>query len=236
MSIFNWEDVDTPLECLSQDVWAYGEQLKPLGGDWVHRMTVVRLDSGELWVHSPASFSDGLRSELQGLGEIQCIVAPSRMHDLHLKAWQKHFPKVSLYAAPGLAKDQPGLRIHAELTGKAPARWQNAFEQYFVQGIPAFNEVVFFHKKSRSLILADLAINVCDAGTLLGQIVGLLFGLRQGFTPSRFFKFMVRDREVLRNAIETILKWDFERIIVGHGKIIEPDGKAAFGAAYRWLL
>ncbi|MHA1538193.1 MAG: hypothetical protein ACTSUD_11610 [Alphaproteobacteria bacterium] len=35
--------------------------------------------------------------------------------------------------------------------------------------------------------------------------------------------------------LERILGWDFERIVLAHGHLIERGGKAVFAEAMRWL-
>jgi hypothetical protein len=40
----------------------------------------------------------------------------------------------------------------------------------------------------------------------------------------------------MRTAVEQILDWDFNRIIVGHGAVVENKGKEVFRVAFRWLL
>jgi hypothetical protein len=40
----------------------------------------------------------------------------------------------------------------------------------------------------------------------------------------------------MRTAVERILDWDFDQIIVGHGAIVEKNGKEVFRTAFRWLL
>jgi hypothetical protein len=40
----------------------------------------------------------------------------------------------------------------------------------------------------------------------------------------------------MRTAVERILDWDFDQIIVGRGVIVENNGKEVFRTAFRWLL
>jgi hypothetical protein len=39
----------------------------------------------------------------------------------------------------------------------------------------------------------------------------------------------------MRTAVERILDWDFDQIIVEHGAIVENNGKVVFRTAFRWL-
>ncbi|WP_339384515.1 hypothetical protein [Oscillatoria sp. FACHB-1407] len=40
----------------------------------------------------------------------------------------------------------------------------------------------------------------------------------------------------MRRSIQRILVWNFERVIMAHGSIIEQDGKRQFQLGYEWFL
>lgn len=44
-------------------------------------------------------------------------------------------------------------------------------------------------------------------------------------------KASVKDRAAFESSLGTILGWDFDRVIVGHGDVIESGGKAKLRAA-----
>jgi hypothetical protein len=46
----------------------------------------------------------------------------------------------------------------------------------------------------------------------------------------------ITDRHRIRSAVKGILDWDFNQIIVGHGDIVENNGKEVFRSAFRRLL
>src|SRR3954470_8901766 len=66
------------------------------------RMTVVRLSSGELVLHSPTRFSDALRNELEAKGRIAHLIAPNSAHWCYLLSWSSQCPGATIWAAPGL--------------------------------------------------------------------------------------------------------------------------------------
>ena len=39
----------------------------------------------------------------------------------------------------------------------------------------------------------------------------------------------------MKASIQQVLEWDFDRIIVGHGEVVETGGKEALRQAYAWL-
>jgi hypothetical protein len=44
-----------------------------------------------------------------------------------------------------------------------------------------------------------------------------------------------RDKAAARASLERILSWDFDRILLCHGPIVESGGKAVFREAYSFL-
>jgi len=42
---------------------------------------------------------------------------------------------------------------------------------------------------------------------------------------SRMFKASIRDRAAFRRSAQRVLAWDFDRLITGHGKIVERGGR-----------
>jgi hypothetical protein len=41
---------------------------------------------------------------------------------------------------------------------------------------------------------------------------------------SRPFRMAIKDRAAFQQSVKTLASWDFNRIIVGHGEVIEADG------------
>ncbi len=45
-----------------------------------------------------------------------------------------------------------------------------------------------------------------------------------------------KDKEHVKESVEKVLTWDFERVIMAHGSIIEHGGKEAFRLGYERFL
>jgi hypothetical protein len=46
---------------------------------------------------------------------------------------------------------------------------------------------------------------------------------------------LLREPDLVRPFLARVLAWDFDRIVVGHGEVVERDGRAIFAAAFaRW--
>ena len=61
---------------LDEGLWVEDRPLRLLGIEVGARMTVVRLEDGGLFLHSPVALDADLRSDLDALGPVRCVVAP----------------------------------------------------------------------------------------------------------------------------------------------------------------
>ena len=106
-----------------------------------------------------------------------------------------------------------------------------------LRGLPIFNEVVFLHRKTRTLIVSDLAFNIYEADGLLAPLVMRLNGMWKRFGPSRALALMMRrNRLAATEDIRRILEWDFDRIVVGHGEVLTTGGREQMREAFAFLL
>ena len=225
----------TALEPEGDNLWTVTRPLKILGLTMATRMTVVRLSSGELLLHSPVKFDPQLQSALDEIGTPRHLVAPNRFHHLFLPAYKHAYPEALSYAAPGLAQKRRDFTFDQTLGSEAPAAWRDELDQIIVAGVPMLNEVVFFHRASGTLILTDLAFNVgpnSPFGLRLWARLNLAYGRLQ---PTALVKTLFRDKTAARASIDHILRLDFERVIMAHGDVARHRAKAHLTAAYRWL-
>lgn len=223
------------LRQLHDDLWVcrvlYWAMGMPLG----RQIVVVRLPGGGLWIHSPVPMTPELRSQLAALGEVRHVVGPNLWHDECLREFQAEFPAALFHAAPGLAAQKRDVRFGAELSDTPHPDWAGVLEQHLVRGMPKMNEVVFFHPASRSLIVADLAFNLGPDGPAWFALLMRIYGAWNRFGPTPLEKWMMKDKAAVRASLDRILAWDFDRIIVGHGRNVETGGRRVFREAYGFL-
>jgi glyoxylase-like metal-dependent hydrolase (beta-lactamase superfamily II) len=226
---------------IAPDLWGAEEPLRYLGFEMGRRMTIVRLAGGELLVHSPASLSGQLRSELDQLGEVRFVVPASILHGhFYMEQYREAYPRIELFKVPGLERKRPDLRFDRELTGSAEPEWseeldQKRFEGHRVAG-RVLNEVEFFHRKTRTLITGDLCFNIGPGWPLKTRLLAWGPRMRPRLGPTVAFRLGIRERAAARRSVERILEWDFDRILPGHGEIVSSGGKEAFARAFAWLL
>lgn len=214
-------------------LWVATMPFQMLGLEVGARMTVVRLGDGSILVISPIDLSPQLRTELEALGPVRCLIAPNRFHFLSISEYSQAFPDAALFVAPRVKLDD--VQVNGTLDEHAEALWSDVLEQAIFYGNKMEQEIVFFHKASRTLILTDLCFNVRRATAPLQRIVARLLDINGKFAPSRLFRITTRDKRTARASRERILRWDFDRVIVAHGEILHSGGKMALQKALRWL-
>ncbi|MGH0035786.1 MAG: DUF4336 domain-containing protein [Myxococcota bacterium] len=224
------------LERLADDLFTVKRPQKFLGIDIGTRMTVVRLADAALWLHSPVPLDADLRRAVEEIGTPRFAVAPNRFHHLHVGDWASAWPDLEIHAAPGLESKRPDLAIAATLGDEAPEAWRGRIDQRPVRGADLMSEVVFLHRDSRTLILTDLAFNVGDEAAPSARLLFRMMGRLGRFGPSFLEKLIIRDRAAASEDFEHILGWDFDRVLVTHGEVLESGGRAALREGYAWLL
>ncbi len=209
------------LERVCDDVWIERQPLRFFGVEIGTRMTVVRLADGSLFIHSPIALDSKMQEAVDALGQVKALVAPSLFHHLYIGEWAKAYPRASLSACPGLERKRKDLNWSAILKVFFSA-WQMA------------NEVVFFHRKSRTIISSDFVFNLGSHPSRLTRTVARMVGQRApGITLLE--RILIRNRAAAREQVGRIVAWNAERIVLGHGGIIESNGTDVVRRAYQWL-
>lgn len=226
----------SPLLALVTDLWVAERPQRFYGLEVGSRMTVIRLADGSLLLHSPVALDAGLCAELDAIGPVRFVVAPNRVHHLYAGRVAETYPDARLWIAPGLDRKRPDLVHVAVLGDEAPAEWRGQVDQVFFRGRPYENEVVFFHRASRTLLLCDLAFNFGPRTALPTRWLMRLLRSYGRFGPSTLDPWLIRDRAAARASLERILAWDFDRVVVAHGEVLEHGGQDALREGYRWLL
>ena len=195
-------------------------------------MTVIRLGDGRLILHSPAPMTAALRAELDALGPVGFIVVPEA-HGAFADDAARAYPAARLLAAPDPPRKRRKIAFHGSLADAPPAAWAGQVESLQVRGF-RLHEVVLLHRPSRTLVLTDLCFNVQRSRHRAARVFFRANGMWRRFGPSRLIRALaVSDRATFRASLEQVLQWDFDRIVPGHGDVVEHGGRAALRAA--WL-
>jgi len=214
-----------------------GDCVRMLGIPFETRMTVIVLEGGGLWVHSPVALTPERSRALRARGPIEHLVAPATFHHLAVDAWREDAPSAKVWACPGLPARLPKRHFDAELGDQAPAAWAGQIDQVVFRGSRIMLEVVFFHRPSKTLIVTDIVQNhEPSADGWFWRTVKRLNAISapNGGFP-RDWRVTVRDREAARRCRDVILGWPFEQVSLTHGRCIRENAHAHIEQAFSWL-
>jgi hypothetical protein len=234
------------LRSIGEEIWlADGPTIGFYGMPFSTRMTVVRLEDGGLWVHSPIVAEEGLVEEVEALGPVSHLIAPNWIHYAHVPAWQARFPAAQTHAAPGVEararRRGVSLRVDRPLGDTPPAAWAGQIDQIVVWGSPVHREAVFYHRASRTLVLTDLIENFePEKLPWLMRLLVRAAGIHapHGGMPRDMrltFRLTRRGRARLEKAVAQMIAWDPERVVLAHGRWFESGGTQALRRAFSWL-
>ncbi len=228
------------LELQRDAIWVKEYPVHFGGMDIRARMTIVRLADGMLFIHSPCEMDAATRDAIAGLGKVACIVVPGTFHFSHVESAQQAFPDAETWICPGVELKKPDIRFDWVLGDQPDPRWAGELEQVLIRGNRIISEVAFFHRACRTLILVDLIENITDATPDVDLLLKFwwkaVFHMWNHPKPAPEYQLGWKDRAAAATSLKQILEWDFERIIIAHGDLIEENARAVASEAWRKVL
>jgi hypothetical protein len=214
---------------LAPDLWIATRSFTNELGVVTSRMTGIRLKDRRVLLHSPVPIEPDLRCAVENLGQVAALIAPNLFHHQFLSEWRSAFPEAKAFCTTGLAAKRSDFKFDCVLEDVSPPEWRGQVDQLLIKGIPEYGEIVFFHRPSRTLIVSDIVFNYSPVQAASDP------GGADGLGPHSRIRSAISDPNALRDSIENVLRWPFDRVIVSHGEIVESDGHARFRKGFAFL-
>ncbi|HEV7179091.1 MAG TPA: DUF4336 domain-containing protein [Candidatus Baltobacteraceae bacterium] len=228
---------DGKLRPFADSIWTAATPIRFAGAWFPHVMTVVRLSTGDLLLHSPCRPLSDLMRDIALTGSVAHIVAPNWFHDLYLDEYRALFPEATFWG-PSFLQRQHRKVIDCPLDGAARPPWFDDMPHVTLSGRLTFDESIFFHKPTQTLIVADLLTNAsADVRMPLATRLGYrFFGLNGNLRVFPIIRwFSISSRASLQRVAQQIFHWDPAQLIVAHGKPIRENVDVDLQSAFRWL-
>jgi len=216
---------------VAEDLWVADSEMTVGGMPLSIRMTVIRQRDGRLILHSPIEIDDALAAEIDALGPVRDLLAPNRLHHTFLLGAERRWPEASLWGAPGLVEKRPDLVFDEVLGDRSPPALAGTLETLLFAGAPLASEVVCFHGRTRTLIVTDLVFNIQHTRSRLSQLYLRASGAWQRVAQTPLMRMLIRERAAARRSLERMFEWDFDRLIMAHGEIVETNAKPVLAEA-----
>jgi len=206
------------------------------------RMAVIRLTNGNLFLWSPTEPDVQLRAEIEALWPVRHLVSPNKLHYAHIAAWKRIYPEAIAWASPKVRKRAASQDIDvsfdADLGDEPDSAWREDLNQLIFRGSRFLEEVVFFHRKTRTLLLADLIENfepekVGGAYRWLVRFAGAADP--DGKAPIDLRLTFLGGKKKARSSYARMIAWEPEKVIMAHGRWYDVNGTAELRRAFRWL-
>jgi len=212
----------------------------PFGG----RSTAIKLENGDVWLVASTPLSPETKTTLNAMGPVKYIVSPDVEHHFFLAEYKKAYPEAKVIGVePLVAKKKGVLKIDGAY-GKDPEGTTYGFESeitalYFA-GFQN-KDVVFLHHPTRTLITADLIFNLPGKEAYSKSKSSSKVPIFGSFEPfgkihKHFLWGTGTDKVAMARDATTVAGWDFDRIIMCHGDVIETGGNKAWREAYTWYI
>lgn len=230
------------LEQIGDGAWlAEGAVVSFYGFPYPTRSVVARLGNGDLWVWSPIKLSEDLLGEVNRLGRVGHLVSPNKLHHLYLRDWAARFPEARVWGLPSVINKRRDVAFREPLSDDPPEDWRADLDQAWFRGSPFMDEVVFLHRPSRTVIVADLIENFTDSflrehWSGWRRVLAELDGITSDNPRAPLeWRLSFLNRASARAARDKVLGWNCERVVMAHGEWQRSDGHAFLQHALAWL-
>lgn len=214
------------LEKIAPNLFIQRHPLRMLGCQMGRVVTLIRLASGKVLIHSTGPFTQAHIDEIRQLGQPEWMIDATCFHDTFAKEGRAAFPDAAYLVPPGF---KGADALHASPLSTTPEAWSDEIQVIAIEGMPKINEFAFFHRPSKTLIVADLIFNLPpEVGRWTQMFLRATGGIREFPGMSRLFRFFIKDRQAFLASMREIEQLDFERIVVAHGDPITDQAKAKF--------
>jgi hypothetical protein len=168
----------------------------------------------------------GTGEEHAAIGDqLTTLVAPTLLHHKFLGTAIHRYQPTALWAPPGFTEKHPDY-APVRVFGADPWPYTGVLDYALLEGSPRTNDVLFFHRPSRTLYSADLFFNIREPQGVLAPVLLRLQGVYKRFAVIRARKQWATDRDAFRRSLDRVFAWDFDRLVLGHGDVIDRDARA----------
>ncbi|KAG1900311.1 uncharacterized protein F5891DRAFT_309708 [Suillus fuscotomentosus] len=233
---------DVVIREVAKDVWIFSRPFArfgiiQMGG----RSTAIKLRQGGVWVLASTPLTQDTRNKIDELGEVKYIIGADAVHHMFLGEFKRAYPNAKLIGVEDAIKNMSDKDLQFDgLWGRdLPSRnygFEDEIKHCYFSGFRN-KDVAFLHMPSKSLIEADLLLNL----PANEQYSKSSSSPRMNIKPDSWIHRAIInnstvDAKAMRRDATTVANWDFDRIIPCHGDVIETDGNKMWRTLYDAFL
>ncbi|WP_413288014.1 DUF4336 domain-containing protein [Bdellovibrio sp. HCB337] len=209
------------IQSIGEGVWIAEGYLNDKGMKFPLRMTILRLDASNLMVISPILPTQEMIQDIEGIGLVKYIVAPNCMHHKFVNKFAAAFPGAEIWGPKDLHDKRPDISFTDVLDSHQVAPWSAFVDMVSIHAKPPmFEEVIFFHKASKTVVVTDMLFNFHKFDSWFQALIARINGGYKRLAMTRLGRVFFNDKESLHKAASRILTWNPENLVVAHGDIV----------------
>lgn len=194
-------------------------------------MTVYRLKSGDLWIHSAIAIDDRRQKQLESFGTPKFLVVPSTMHRLDAPIYKQTYPSIRVLcpeAARAKVEDKVSVDASCESEFRGPEIKAITMPGAKPKELAYELEVA----NGKALVFNDLLVNVEHTHGLLGRFMKLIGRIGRFRSPPSNKLLLIDDRARFHQWLDDqAQRQDIKIVTVAHGDPVTTDIPHRFAAA-----
>jgi hypothetical protein len=213
-----------PLQELSENLWRVEGDLPRFSMKRV--MTVARLQTGALLIHSAIALDEASMKRLEAWGKPAILLIPHVRHRMDAARFKRRYPSLRVFAPPGVMTKAQAV-VHVDGTySDVPS--DPALTLELLDGTGEMEGAMLVRSSDgTSVVLTEVVFDLEPPKSAVGRAALKLVGFGPGPCVTPVVKFeMVKDRRALAAHFERLAAIaDLVRLIVGHSRM--SSGEAA---------
>lgn len=207
-----------PFKQIDQHLWVLNGTL-PHHMPLPRSMTVFRLRSGGLWIHSAIALDEARQRQLESFGHPEYLVVPSTMHRLDAPIYKRTYPSVKV-VCPEAAIEKVKEKVAVDDS------CENAFQgsEVVVHVIPGAKPIELAYELplasgGKALVFNDLLVNVEETKGILGGFLKLIGRVGRFRSPPSNKIILLDDRKKFQAWLkEQSQRPEIKIVTVAHGE------------------
>lgn len=226
------------LQSIADGLWHATSDISMMGIHFPIRMTVIRLADDSLLLYSPIAINDALAKSIDEQGAVKHILAPATFHHVHVAATKARYPQARLYCVTTLDKKRKDIAWDEVLSpgSPLPAAFEGTLDMAVMHAGSRLCEVDLLHIASRTLIVADLCMHIRHSSRWYSRMFLKMVRVYGKLAQSLLWRISTQDKQRVAATARLITRWDFDRLVMAHGEIVETGAKERLPDVLKWML
>ncbi|RYZ03782.1 MAG: DUF4336 domain-containing protein [Myxococcales bacterium] len=225
--------VSTLVNVVADKIWTFERPVWFSGIRQRARTTILRLEDGNLLLHSAAPPTDAVSEQLRALGPVRWLIVPNSFHHLGTPAAARLFSEARVVGPASAAAKNRALKLNLDIHDAEFQRQVPELEALQLAGVPFLDETVLYHRPTQTLLGADIVLCANAKDHWSCRFAARVTGFYERVRVPPDVRWSKPDKAAAAQSLSAILKRPARRLIVGHADVIEEGCRDQLAQAWR---